>query len=67
MILFYAYFVWQVWGMVAIEGANGDSRDRRGESCRKRAFRMASVRNRATWYVAVHRSIWQAYRIVRGS
>ena len=60
-------FAWQVWGMVAIGiAARVLSRDRRGESCTRRAFRVAGVGNGVTCCVAGHRFAWQAQGIVRG-
>ena len=54
--------------MVAVGGAARVlSRDRRGESCTRRAFRVAGVGNSVTCYVAGHRFAWQAQGILRGS
>ena len=60
-------FAWQVWGMVAIGvAARVLSRDRRGESRTRRAFRVAGVGNGVTCCVAGHRFAWQAQGIVYG-
>ena len=60
-------FAWQVWGMVAIGlAAHVLSRDRRGDSCTRRAFRVAGVGNGVTCCVAGHRFVWQAQGIVHG-
>ena len=46
-------FAWQVWAMVAIGGAARVlSRDRRGDWCTRRAFRVAGVGNGVTCCVA---------------
>ena len=67
LTLLSARFAWQVWGMVAIGGAARVlSRDRRGDSCTRRAFRVAGVGNGVTCCVAGHRFAWQAQGIVRG-
>ena len=61
-------FARQVWGAVAIGGAaRMVSRDRRGDSCTQRAFRVACVGNGETYCVAGHRFALQAQGIVRGS
>ena len=60
-------FARQVWGMVAIGGAARVlSRDRRGDSCTRRAFHVAGVGNGVTGCVAGHRFAWQAQGIVHG-
>ena len=60
-------FAWQVGGMVAIGlAARVLSHDRRGESRRRRAFRVTGVGNGITCCVAGHRFAWQAQLIVHG-
>ena len=61
-------FAWQVWGMVAIGGAaRVVSRDRRGDSCTRRAFSVAGGGKGVTFCVAGHRFAWQAQGLVCGS
>ena len=61
-------FAWQVWGMVAIGGAaRVVSRDRRGDSCTRRAFSVAGGGKGVTFCVAGHRFAWQAQGMVCGS
>ena len=66
LTLLRAHFAWQVWGMVAIGAARVLSRDRRGDSCARRAFHVAGVGNGVTGCVAGHRFAWQAQGIVHG-
>ena len=59
-------FAWQVWRMVATGGAaRALSRDRRGDSCTRRAFHVAGVGDGATCCVAGHRFAWQSQGIAR--
>ena len=54
--------------MMAIGGvARVLSRDRGGDPCTRRAFRVAGVGNGVTCCVAGHRFAWQAQGIVRGT
>ena len=67
LMLLSVRFAWQVWGMVAIGGAARVlSRDRRGDSCTRRAFRVAGVGNGVTCCVAGRLFAWQPQGIVRG-
>ena len=61
-------FAWQVWEWWPSESprARALSRDRRGDSCTRRAFRVAGVGNGATCCVAGHRFAWQAQGIAHG-